>query len=75
MITKYLFNYTLIFNCIISSLLFSNSINGTVQEEDKPLVSIQAISTILWLSLNESPVVSISRNISDIIWLYQLLFF
>ena len=42
MITKYLFNYTLIFNCIILSLLFSNNIDGLEQENNKPLVSIHA---------------------------------
>ncbi len=47
MITKYLFNYTLIFNCIILSLLFSNNIDGLEQENSKPLVSIHAEDTHL----------------------------
>ena len=47
MITKYLFNYTLIFHCIILSLLFSNNIDGLSQEDNKPLVSIHAEDTHL----------------------------
>ena len=47
MITKHLFNYTLIFNYIILSLLFRNNIDGLEQENSKPLVSIHAEDTHL----------------------------
>ena len=50
-------------------------INNCIDLGIKSFVSTQAISTILWPSWKESPVVSVSRKISYIIRLYLKVFF